>query len=306
MIDPAAWDADTHRIGFASASGAGPVLTFGDGGAVDVLDYSLAIDGITVYSAASTGAPAASLAALAAAINDDEGTTGVRAFIDAGVLYLERTSPPAGPIVVTESMSGGSDGDTDTVVGYFGAALSGASASTISRSIDGVDRFLARNGSGVIVAGGDFRSAVSISFGGVSTSVTGSPAPGDEFTLSPSVQQDMFTTLDSLVSALASAVAGSTASTVRANAINRALSDIDQAMERLLEVRAGIGARLGVVELVQQTGEDNRLLLQTSLSELRDVDFAEAISRLASQQAALEAAQQSFVRLQSLSLFNFL
>ena len=43
-----------------------------------------------------------------------------------------------------------------------------------------------------------------------------------------------------------------------------------------------------------------------TLSDLRDVDIAEAASRLSLQITALEAAQQTLVRVQGLSLFRLL
>jgi len=39
---------------------------------------------------------------------------------------------------------------------------------------------------------------------------------------------------------------------------------------------------------------------------LQDLDYAEAISRLSLQTTALQAAQQTFARVQGLNLFNFL
>jgi len=45
---------------------------------------------------------------------------------------------------------------------------------------------------------------------------------------------------------------------------------------------------------------------QKALSSIEDLDFAEAVSRLNLQLTGLQAAQQSFARIQNLSLFNFL
>jgi len=42
------------------------------------------------------------------------------------------------------------------------------------------------------------------------------------------------------------------------------------------------------------------------LSDIQDVDYAEAISRLNLQLTALQAAQQTYVKVQGLSLFNYL
>jgi flagellar hook-associated protein 3 FlgL len=41
-------------------------------------------------------------------------------------------------------------------------------------------------------------------------------------------------------------------------------------------------------------------------SQLEDADLAEVISQLSLESTALQAVQQSFVKTQSLSLFNFL
>ena len=46
--------------------------------------------------------------------------------------------------------------------------------------------------------------------------------------------------------------------------------------------------------------------MQTARSEVEDLDYAEAISRFQQQLLALEAAQQTFSKVQSLSLFNYL
>jgi len=42
------------------------------------------------------------------------------------------------------------------------------------------------------------------------------------------------------------------------------------------------------------------------LSNLRDLDYTEAASRLSLQMTALQAAQQTFQRVQGMSLFNLL
>jgi flagellar hook-associated protein 3 FlgL len=46
--------------------------------------------------------------------------------------------------------------------------------------------------------------------------------------------------------------------------------------------------------------------LQRNLSELQDVDYAEAISRMNRQLLGLQAAQQSYAQVAQLSLFNYL
>ena len=55
-----------------------------------------------------------------------------------------------------------------------------------------------------------------------------------------------------------------------------------------------------------ETNDAFNLQLKETLSELQDLDYAEAISRLNIQMLALQAAQQTFAKTQSMSLFNYL
>ena len=82
--------------------------------------------------------------------------------------------------------------------------------------------------------------------------------------------------------------------------------NLDSAQTNLLEARSKVGARLNTLESTQALHEQVDVVSRQVLSELQDVDFAEAVSRLSLQTFILEAAQQSFARIANLSLFNFL
>jgi len=84
------------------------------------------------------------------------------------------------------------------------------------------------------------------------------------------------------------------------------LTDLDNALEALIQARTAIGARLNSLDNQETQHEKFILDLQTTLSGIKDLDYAEAISRFNIQNMALQAAQQSFTRVQNLSLFNFL
>jgi flagellar hook-associated protein 3 FlgL len=51
---------------------------------------------------------------------------------------------------------------------------------------------------------------------------------------------------------------------------------------------------------------EEQLQTDALISDLRDLDFAEAITKLRADQLALEAAQSSFARIAGQSLFDFL
>lgn len=81
---------------------------------------------------------------------------------------------------------------------------------------------------------------------------------------------------------------------------------IDQALDQILTARSNVGARLNALDQQQELNRDFILDVQTTLSDVQDLDFADAISQLNVQTAALQAAQQAYIRVQNLSLFNFL
>ena len=90
------------------------------------------------------------------------------------------------------------------------------------------------------------------------------------------------------------------------NAIFVALASISTAQDHLIDKRAAGGARLAGIDEAAALREATSVTLKTTLSDLRDVNIAEAASRLAQQSTALDAAQLSFQRIASLSLFNYL
>ncbi len=161
--------------------------------------------------------------------------------------------------------------------------------------------------SGVVVAAGTpYSSGAQINFNGVSVSVAGTPADTDSFTVAPSANQDLFTTVQNLVTALESSATTNAGQAQFHNAVNRGIVDLDQGMDNIIEIRARAGARLNTLDSQKGTNETFLLQAQQSLSEVQDLDYAEAASRLNRQLLSLEAAQQTFTRVQGLSLFNFL
>ncbi len=81
---------------------------------------------------------------------------------------------------------------------------------------------------------------------------------------------------------------------------------IDAALERVLTIRANVGGRLNALDQQKELNLDLVLDVESTLSEIRDLDFAEAVGRLNIQTTALQAAQQAYIRVQGLSLFNYL
>jgi len=173
-------------------------------------------------------------------------------------------------------------------------------------STDPITYTVTRASDSATVASGSYTSGAAISFAGVQTSVSGTPANGDTFTVTPSANQDIFTTLQNLANALTAPTSAAGAQAKLNNNINRALTDIDQALGNILEVRAQVGTRLNAIDAQKDLNSAFVLEVQKTLASVQDIDYAEAASRLNSQLVALQAAQQTYVKVQGLSLFDYL
>lgn len=157
-----------------------------------------------------------------------------------------------------------------------------------------------------VLAAQTYTDGAAITFNGIQLTLAGTPAAGDEFLVGPSQNQSVFETVDRLIATLESPTALAADAAVFQNDLDRALGDIDQAMDRFREVQGVVGARRNSIESQRVANEDLRLQLNTVRSRLEDADLVEAVSRLAQESNALQAAQAAFVRVQGLSLFNFL
>jgi flagellar hook-associated protein 3 FlgL len=112
--------------------------------------------------------------------------------------------------------------------------------------------------------------------------IQGTPANGDEFTISPSTgtdqYQSIFATLDRQLTILETPVANSAKGAQQSTDLGNIIQQLDQALSNLGTLRSESGARLRVVEQSSQFRDDDKLDIQQSLSDLRDIDMAEALA----------------------------
>lgn len=155
-------------------------------------------------------------------------------------------------------------------------------------------------------AGVPFEQGSEIAFNGVHTSIKGTPVDGDYFIVNPSQNQDMFTTLQNLINALESKTPDQNDKIGFHSAINRSLADLTQALDNILLTHGKIGARLNALDSQEVINDSYRLQIREVLSNIEDLDYAEAVSRLNLELTGLEASQKAYTRVQDISLFNFL
>ena len=154
-----------------------------------------------------------------------------------------------------------------------------------------------------------------VRYAGVAVTLDGDFAAGDSFSISTgdstpgSTNRETRSVLET-VALLRSTLEDGTSSTedklVRRDVVAVSLENLDNAMNKVLSVQTTIGARMNVIESTLTENEEVSLIDTSVTSELQDLDYAEALSRLSLQSVVLEASQQSFVRVSGLSLFNLL
>lgn len=91
-----------------------------------------------------------------------------------------------------------------------------------------------------------------------------------------------------------------------AEVIERVLNELDAAKEANLSIQTAIGARINSLDSAAEVNADYKLFTESAVSILQDLDYAAAISEFSLQETALQAAQATFSRVSSLSLFNYL
>jgi flagellar hook-associated protein 3 FlgL len=108
---------------------------------------------------------------------------------------------------------------------------------------------------------------------------------------------DFFQALDDLVNAVKSS---------DRTAMQRGIAEVDTLQNGISEGLGQIGADQTVVDLQNTVLDQVVLRLKTTRSDVEDLDYTEAITRMNKDQLALEAAQSSFAKISQLSLFKFL
>jgi flagellar hook-associated protein 3 FlgL len=88
--------------------------------------------------------------------------------------------------------------------------------------------------------------------------------------------------------------------------MQRGIGEMDALQNGTTLALAQIGTDMNVVDAQTAVLDETRLSLKTTLSSIKDLDYAEAITQMNKQLLALEAAQNSFGKITKLSLFNYI
>lgn len=145
-----------------------------------------------------------------------------------------------------------------------------------------------------------------IEFAGISVRVSGAPQVGDTFFVDSSSSQGVLSTMERLAEGLESIGDTAAEQGTLKTLLNHSLTNVDNAITSVSNTLASLGARMNTAESAKSMNDDFSFLADRVLSDLQDIDYAAEAATLSFQSVVLQASQQSFVKINGLSLFNFL
>lgn len=94
--------------------------------------------------------------------------------------------------------------------------------------------------------------------------------------------------------------------TSRTGKIQQGIADITQMHNSLTLSQAQNGSDQVVVQSQLDVLDENTLRIKSTLSEIEDLDYAEAVARMNKEMMGMEAAMGSFAKISGLSLFDYI
>jgi len=88
--------------------------------------------------------------------------------------------------------------------------------------------------------------------------------------------------------------------------IQRSIAEMDDMHQSMAIATSDVGARMNQVDMQIDLIAENVLRLKTTLSEVEDLDYTEAVTRMNKQMMALEASMSSFAKISQLNLFDYI
>ncbi len=161
-----------------------------------------------------------------------------------------------------------------------------------------------RNGNPTAATGVPFTSGQAITIDGMAFTVSGAPADGDAFGVTPSTPtMSAFEAIERTLATLEDPAADDDAAT---QAVKFGLRDLDAVMASMNAQRAEAGSWLQRLDSAEGRIADAKLAAQTERSLAEDVDMAQAVTEFELKQTGYEAALRSYSMVQRMSLFNYI
>jgi flagellar hook-associated protein 3 FlgL len=88
--------------------------------------------------------------------------------------------------------------------------------------------------------------------------------------------------------------------------IQRGIGELDKMQQGISDANAQVGTDMNVVDSQNSVLDEITLRLKSTRSDVEDLDYTEAITKMNKDQLALEAAQSSFAKISKLTLFSYI
>ncbi|WKB54464.1 flagellar hook-associated protein FlgL [Eleftheria terrae] len=181
------------------------------------------------------------------------------------------------------------------------SALTGADYEVTMSVAGGVTRYsVTRDGAATALTNVAFRADQPIEIDGMSFTISGVPAAGDRFSLTPS--EPNLSVFDALDAAIAELKSGSNT----AQGVSNGLRDLDSVLSRMQGVRSAVGDTLNRIDNVEDRLAASKLHAQTDRTNAEDLDLVEAISKFQEKQNGYDAALQTYAKVQRMTLFEYI
>lgn len=138
-------------------------------------------------------------------------------------------------------------------------------------------------------------NGMDISFNGVNININGKANVGDTFQVQPSTKQDVFTTLQNAIDTLNTPIANQ-------GSYDQAIGQSSAALAQVFDHFSGYMSDIGIRNsAIQNQLASNKATVSSQtivLGHLSDADMTQVFSQLSQQSLALQATQQSYLKIQ--------
>ncbi len=162
---------------------------------------------------------------------------------------------------------------------------------------------IAQVGTGAVLDVLPFAPDTAFQYSGIEFEFSAQVGETTQLTLAPPQKKNLAETINDFIIALED-------NTLASNGFDTRISDtlvgIDNAMNKISVESSSIGGRLNIADAIYASNLDMEVANKKAQASIQDLDYAEATTRFAKQETALEAALATFPKVSSLNLFQYI
>lgn len=282
------------------ADASGNVSYYGDAGQsqADIDDGTLAntlVNGSTLTSALSGDGTSF--------VSANNGNTGTGQVLQQGPASITAANAfQAGNNSITISFSKNSSGALTYTATQVPGSFSNVNGAPVFTPTPGVTPTTLQT----VTLSASSSSPTDLTISGMNFAISGTPASGDSFTITPSRPQSAFSLLNGLSTALTGTRSTPAQAAQTNQKLNQYLAGIGQYQQNVTVAEAQNGVTLQAVSNAQTNVSAQKNTAQATINNATAVNMPATITALNQTITAVEASMKAFAETQSLSLFKYL